>query len=226
MNTSCSCRRRLSSTEIRVIKRNAAGVYGRIPIPTYLPTHPPTHPPQERFSVSAGATQSGRDSKYSTVKCRMLSPVVQVHRQGKCVGIRTLVSQNYSLIYLYPFFSLAYNDVKRLHFLLDCVVCHLYLSSIYECDECVSHFSNFSLKFLMSITIIQRAPQVWLSFYFSRRVLPIVEGGEKTQRVHFSPLSTFYAFRLSYVFLKHFRLTAKNATVWSCARGQTNFSVV
>lgn len=53
------------------------------------------------------------------------------------------------------FFSLAYNDVKRLHFLLDCVVCHLYLSSIYECDECVSHFSNFSLKILMSITIIQ-----------------------------------------------------------------------
>lgn len=35
--------------------------------PPYLPTYPPTHPPQERFSVSAGATQSGRDSKYSTV---------------------------------------------------------------------------------------------------------------------------------------------------------------
>ena len=30
-------------------------------------TYLPTHPPQERFSVSAGATQSGRDSKYSTV---------------------------------------------------------------------------------------------------------------------------------------------------------------
>lgn len=45
-------------------KRNAAGtVWQNTPIPTYLPTHPP----QERFSVSTGATQSGRDSKYSTV---------------------------------------------------------------------------------------------------------------------------------------------------------------
>lgn len=42
------------------------------------------------------------------------------------------------------FFSLAYNDVKKLHFLLDCVVCHLYLSSIYECDEWVSHFEFLS----------------------------------------------------------------------------------
>lgn len=70
MNGSCGCR--LSSTEIRVIKRNAAGAVWQNPPHTY----PPTHPPQERFSVSAGATQSGRDSKYSTVKCRMLSPVV------------------------------------------------------------------------------------------------------------------------------------------------------
>lgn len=63
---SCSCRRRLSSTEIRVIKRNAAGAVWHN-TPPYLPTYLPTHPPQERFSVSAGATQSGRDSKYSTV---------------------------------------------------------------------------------------------------------------------------------------------------------------
>lgn len=48
------------------------------------------------------------------------------------------------------FFSLAYNDVKKnqqLYFPLDCIVCHLYLSSIYECDEWVSPFFNSCLNF-------------------------------------------------------------------------------
>lgn len=36
---------------------------------------------------------------------------------------------------------------QQLYFLLDCIVCHLYLSSIYECDEWVSPFIFLCLYF-------------------------------------------------------------------------------
>lgn len=32
---------------------------------------------------------------------------------------------------------------QQMYFLLDCIVCHIYLSSIYECDEWVSPFFKF-----------------------------------------------------------------------------------
>lgn len=66
---SCGCRCRLSSTELSYKEECRGRCTAEYPH-TYL------HPPQERFSVSAGATKSGRDSKYSTILCRMLSPVV------------------------------------------------------------------------------------------------------------------------------------------------------
>lgn len=63
-------------------------------------------------------------------------------RRYTCIGEPKLFPPLFVSIFLLLIMMLK---KQQLYFLLDCSVCHLYLSSIDECDEWVSPFLNFNV---------------------------------------------------------------------------------